>query len=94
VDVPQGFEQREGILKRAMSTFASLPRPLQEIAIRDLQNVNTTDPTVAADIAKVLGGLRSLRLNITNEHREFHGELDFQVHIPCSSLISLANAVS
>ncbi|KAL4863466.1 hypothetical protein BDV12DRAFT_206461 [Aspergillus spectabilis] len=82
VDVPQEFEQREAIMKRAMKIFASLPRPLQELAIRDLQNVNTTDPTVAADIAKVLGSLKSLRLNITNERREFHAELDFQREEP------------
>ncbi|KAL5337261.1 hypothetical protein BJX70DRAFT_389444 [Aspergillus crustosus] len=57
--------------------FASLPQPLQDLAIRELQDINTTDATVVADTAKVLSSLNSQRLNITSEHREYPGELDY-----------------
>ncbi|KAL4876834.1 hypothetical protein BJY04DRAFT_222681 [Aspergillus karnatakaensis] len=82
VDTPQEVEQRDAIMKRGMRTFASLPNPLKDLAIRDLQDINTSDPTVAADIATVLGGLQSLRLNLTHEHREHHGEMDYKRDAP------------
>ncbi|KAL4907077.1 hypothetical protein BDW74DRAFT_176679 [Aspergillus multicolor] len=78
-DVPQELEPfRSPVMKRAFAAFARLPQPLKELAIRDLHNAYETDPTVVDDIKSVLVGLQSLRLNITNEHREYHGELDFQ----------------
>ncbi|KAF7590810.1 hypothetical protein BBP40_002332 [Aspergillus hancockii] len=77
-DVPQSVELRSLIMKHFMASLASLPRPTQELAIRDLQNVNETDPEVVENITKVLGNLRALRLNITNEHDEGNGEHDLE----------------
>lgn len=55
-------------MKRAFAALAAQPQQLKELAIQDLHNVNETDPTVVADIKKVLGDFESLRLNIVNEH--------------------------
>lgn len=59
---------REPVMTRAFAAFVAQPQQLKELAIQDLHNVHETDPTVVADIKKVLGGLESLRLNIVNEH--------------------------
>ncbi|KAL4992190.1 hypothetical protein BDW68DRAFT_197395 [Aspergillus falconensis] len=77
-EVPQEMAFRSPSMQRAFAAFAAQPRPLKELAIADLHNLNETDPTAVSDIEKVLGGLQALRLNITNEHREYHGEVDYQ----------------
>lgn len=59
---------REPVMQRAFAAFVAQPQQVKELAIQDLHNVHETDPTVVADIKKVLGGLESLRLNIVNEH--------------------------
>lgn len=55
-------------MQRAFAAFVAQPKQVKELAIQDLHNVHETDPTVVADMKKVLGGLESLRLNIVNEH--------------------------
>ncbi|RDW58579.1 uncharacterized protein DSM5745_11270 [Aspergillus mulundensis] len=78
-DVPQELEAfRAPVTKKAFGAFASLPLPLKELVIRDLHNAYEEDPTVLDNINTVLTGLQSLRLNITNEHREYHRELDYR----------------
>ncbi|KAL4789502.1 hypothetical protein BDV19DRAFT_396957 [Aspergillus venezuelensis] len=77
-EAPQEVEFRSLVMKHAFNAFASLPQPLKYLAIRDLHNINETDETAIANIQKVLRGLESLRLNITNEHREYHGEMDYK----------------
>ncbi|KAH8433968.1 F-box protein [Aspergillus melleus] len=67
---------RESVLGSFMESVASLPRPVRELGIRDLQNINQTDETIVENTRKVLGGLSTLRLNITNEHSEGNGEND------------------
>lgn len=62
-----------------MSSLASLPRSLQELAIRDLENVNSFDATTVAMTTRVLEGLRSLRLNILNESNGAAPEYDYEV---------------
>lgn len=66
-------------MKQVISSLVSAPRLPRELAIQDLANVNETDSAVVAMIAKVLGGLQSLRLNIANEHDEGNGENDLYV---------------
>ncbi|RDW68683.1 uncharacterized protein DSM5745_08443 [Aspergillus mulundensis] len=53
-------------MTRFLGAVAALTRPLQELAFRDMQNVNPTDTQTVADLMKVLGNLRSPRLNVTN----------------------------
>ena len=78
-EVAQDNKFRAAVLNKFMSSLLSLPRPPRELAIRDLQNINTTDPATVAMITKVLGGLQSLRLNIMSEHDERNGEKDLNV---------------
>ncbi|KAL4932558.1 uncharacterized protein BDV17DRAFT_288071 [Aspergillus undulatus] len=77
-EVPQELEFRSPVIQRAFAAFASLSQPLKHLSIRDLHNINETAEEVVAYIQKVLGGLESLRLNITNKHREYHGEMDYK----------------
>ncbi|KAL4978169.1 hypothetical protein BDW66DRAFT_130447 [Aspergillus desertorum] len=77
-EVPQEMDFRSPIMQRAFAAFAAQPQPLKELAIADLHNVNETDAKAVSNIKKVLGALQSLRLNTTNEHREHHGEVDYQ----------------
>lgn len=76
---------RSHLMERFMSALSSLPRPPQELAIRDLQNVSLTHPEVVA-MARILGCLRSLRLNITDVLEEGNGENDILVCPPTSAL--------
>ncbi|KAL4816243.1 hypothetical protein BDW67DRAFT_191150 [Aspergillus spinulosporus] len=77
-DVPQEMSFRSSVMQRAFAASAAQPQPLKELALANLHNVNETDPKAVSNIRKVLSTLQSLRLNITNEHREYHGELDYQ----------------
>ncbi|KAK2768532.1 hypothetical protein FQN54_000388 [Arachnomyces sp. PD_36] len=79
---PQTSLFRSIVMNKFMSSLSSLPRLPRELAIRNLQNINATDPTTKAMITLVLKGLQSLRLNIINEHSEQNGELDLQVCYP------------
>lgn len=78
-DCQQGLPFRHGVLKAFMKSLASMLQPIRELGIHDLQNTNETDEVVVRDIKKVLGGLHTLRLNITNEHSEGNGENDLMV---------------
>lgn len=78
-ETTQDFYFRSNVMKQLMPSISSLPRLPRELAICDMQNVNETDPKTVAMITKVLEGLQSLRLNITNEHVEGDGELDIEV---------------
>ncbi|KAL4767377.1 hypothetical protein BDW60DRAFT_155520 [Aspergillus nidulans var. acristatus] len=76
--VPQEMSFRSPVVQRAFAAFAAQPQPLKELALAELHNINETDLRAVSNIRRVLSALQSLRLNITNEHREFHGELDYQ----------------
>lgn len=71
---------RATVMQKLTASLASLPRPLSELAIHNLQNINPTDPETVANLTKVLTGLRSFRLNITNE-MEGDREPDLQVRV-------------
>ncbi|PLB45029.1 hypothetical protein P170DRAFT_415935 [Aspergillus steynii IBT 23096] len=73
---------RHSVMKSFMKALASLPQPIRELGIRDLQNINETDEEVFRDIKKVLAGLHTLRLNVTNEHSEGNGENDLEQDEP------------
>lgn len=81
IDERHHWRFRHNVIKQVMSALLSAPDRLpRELAIQNLHNINVEDPDAAEMIARVLGGgLQSLRLNITNEHRESNGEVDFQV---------------
>ncbi|PTU20426.1 hypothetical protein P175DRAFT_0481806 [Aspergillus ochraceoroseus IBT 24754] len=81
-DIPQDINFRSTVMQRFTDVVASLPHLPQELIIQDLQNINDTDSTVVANIRKILGGLKSLRLNITNEHSEGNGETDLERDAP------------
>lgn len=70
---------RHSVMRSFTQAIASLPRPIRELGIHDLQNINETDEAVVANIGKILSGLHTLRLNITNEHSEGNGETDLEV---------------
>ncbi|KAJ0417585.1 hypothetical protein BJY00DRAFT_289237 [Aspergillus carlsbadensis] len=76
-DVPQSYDFRSAVMTRLMAVLAALPHPVQELALRDLQNINATGEETVANIQKVLGDLRSLRLNITNISRGMSGSSDY-----------------
>lgn len=65
-----------------MNSLLSGPKLPRELAIQELANVNETDPAAVSSIKRVLGGLQSLRLNISNEHDEGNGENDLYVGTP------------
>ncbi|CEL10347.1 hypothetical protein ASPCAL13468 [Aspergillus calidoustus] len=65
-------------MTRIMAVLSSLPQPVQELALRDIENVNVTDEETVANLQNVLGSLRSLRLNITNVSRGMSGSSDYQ----------------
>lgn len=71
---------RHSVMKAFTESIASLPHPIRELGLRDLQNINETDETVVGHIKKILSGLHTLRLNITNEHSDGNGETDLEVH--------------
>ncbi|KAL4883487.1 hypothetical protein BJY04DRAFT_216309 [Aspergillus karnatakaensis] len=73
-DAQQPTAFRQAVLQKAFSILASLPRPIQELGIQDLQNITPDDEEFKANATKVLGGLKSLRLNIANELNEGNGE--------------------
>ncbi|KAL4940612.1 hypothetical protein BDV06DRAFT_230202 [Aspergillus oleicola] len=81
-EIPQDIQWRRLVMSDVFLQLAALPQPLKHLALRDVYNVNETGVPVEAAIKKVLGGLESLRLNITNEHREFHGEVDYKKKEP------------
>ncbi|KAJ0426751.1 hypothetical protein BJY00DRAFT_306746 [Aspergillus carlsbadensis] len=76
--VTQTIAFRHSVLRKTFAILANLPRLPRELAIRNLQNINPTGADVERDIKKVLTGLRSLRLNIANEHVEGNGENDIE----------------
>jgi hypothetical protein len=78
-EVPQSSEFRSAVMARTMAVLSSLPQPVQELALRDIENVNVTDEETVANLQKVLSGLRSLRLNITNVSRGMSGSSDYHV---------------
>ncbi|KAI9039225.1 uncharacterized protein KD926_009859 [Aspergillus affinis] len=78
VDCQQEPDFRESVLESFMESLTSLPRPIQELGLRDLQNLNQTDEALVENIKEVLRGLHTLRLNITNEHSEGNGENDLE----------------
>ncbi|KAL3442939.1 hypothetical protein BJX65DRAFT_312400 [Aspergillus insuetus] len=81
-EVPQSSEFRSAVMARMMAVLNSLPQPVQELALRDIENVNMTDEETVANLQNVLGGLRSLRLNITNVSRGMSGSSDYHRYAP------------
>ncbi|KAL2827845.1 hypothetical protein BDW59DRAFT_55159 [Aspergillus cavernicola] len=98
-DVVQDIPFRSAVMRKSMAVLAALPRRPQELAIQDLQNINPKDPVVVANLTKLLGGIKSLRLNIANQLDEGNGENDVEreaVHefFPSLSLFWLTPAAA
>ncbi|KAL3480563.1 hypothetical protein BJX99DRAFT_220424 [Aspergillus californicus] len=70
----QSSQFRAAVLRKTLSVLASLPRPLHELGIQDLQNIMPDDEAFRANLNKVLGAIKSLRLNIANQLNEGNGE--------------------
>ena len=78
-DPRQPYQFRLNAMNQMISSIVSAPRLPRELAIQDLQDFNLTDPALVEMITKILEGLQSFRLNITNEHDEGNGEHDLMV---------------
>lgn len=61
------------------SLLESLPQPIEDLGIRNLQADNPKDPKILANMEKVLSGLLSLRLSITSETNDAAPEHDLEV---------------
>lgn len=83
LDVSQSIAFRSVVMHNVMAALASLPRLPLELTLRELQNINPTDVKTVANVTKVLGGLRSFRLNVANERDEDNSENDQEVHTLC-----------
>ncbi|KAE8423046.1 hypothetical protein BDV36DRAFT_309317 [Aspergillus pseudocaelatus] len=81
-DAPQSSEFRFAVMARMMAVLKSLPRPLHELGLRDIYNVNVTNKETVANLQNVLGSLRSLRLNIANVNRGLSGSSDYHRNPP------------
>lgn len=68
LDVPYTLGIRSAAIKEFLSAITTLPQVPQELAFRELLNVNESNQDEVEKIEKVLQNLRSLRLNITNPH--------------------------
>ncbi|KAJ5562738.1 hypothetical protein N7461_001499 [Penicillium sp. DV-2018c] len=66
-DYPQTRRFRFEAMDKIFSLIDSSRRPVQSLGIRNLQAVNPEDPRTLAKMEKVLSGLQSLRLSITNQ---------------------------
>ncbi|KAE8139812.1 hypothetical protein BDV38DRAFT_280728 [Aspergillus pseudotamarii] len=75
-DVPHPLGLRSAVMKEFLSAITALPQLPRELAIRDLHNVNESNPDDVENTKKVLRNLRSLRLNITNPHNSGNSESD------------------
>jgi hypothetical protein len=64
----QHYLFRLNVMRQVVSSLSSWRRGPCELAIQDLLNIYNTDPDIVVMITRVLGGLRSLRLNISNQH--------------------------
>ncbi|PYI35961.1 F-box domain-containing protein [Aspergillus indologenus CBS 114.80] len=81
-DAHQNAAFRSCVMDEFIAALASLDEPVKELALCNLQNINPTDPEVVQNLTKILGSLRALRLNITNEHDEGNGENDLEQDEP------------
>jgi hypothetical protein len=78
---------REKVMNLVFRSLASLSKPIRELGIQNLQNINPQNPDVLASIARVLQNLHVLRLGIISErmdHAPEH-ELDVSFNPPCPS---------
>jgi hypothetical protein len=76
---PQAPQFRFQAMHKLFSVLESLPHPIQDLGIRNLQADNPKDPETLAKLEKVLSGLLSLRLSITSETNEAAPEHDLEV---------------
>lgn len=78
-DFPQTPKFRFKTMHRVFSLLESLQHPIQDLGIRNLQADNPKDSETLEKMAKVLSGLVSLRLGITNETNDAAPENDLEV---------------
>lgn len=67
---------RSEVMQEGLKALAAIPG-LKEFALRDMYNVNETDPEIVANRNKILPRLKSLRLNITNVSLGMNGSSDY-----------------
>ncbi|KAE8361241.1 hypothetical protein BDV27DRAFT_167134 [Aspergillus caelatus] len=79
---PQTPTYREKVLSVFFSWLTSLDVPIKELAIRNVQDRKIEHAEVRALMAKVLGSLQSLRLNIVTEHYEASPEEELEFPEP------------
>ncbi|KAL4985498.1 hypothetical protein BDW68DRAFT_198825 [Aspergillus falconensis] len=80
-DVPQEESFRSEVMQQGLKAFAAMPG-LEDLALRDMYNVNETGPEAVANRNKILRRLKSLRLNITNVNRGMDGSSDYDRENP------------
>lgn len=78
-DFPQTRKFRSQTMYKVFALLDSLQHPIQDLGIRHLQTDNPKNEKTLARMSKVLSGLRSLRLSITNETNDAAPENDLQV---------------
>ncbi|CAG7921780.1 unnamed protein product [Penicillium olsonii] len=77
-EFPQMPQFRFKAMHQFFSLLESLPQPIQDLGIRNLQADNPKDPKILANMEKVLSGLLSLRLSITSETNDAAPEHDLE----------------
>ncbi|KAL6233151.1 hypothetical protein BDW75DRAFT_252158 [Aspergillus navahoensis] len=80
-DVLQDESFRSEVMQEGLKVLAAMPG-LRDLALRDMYNVNETDPEAVENRNKILPMLRSLRLNITNVNRGMDGSSDYDRENP------------
>lgn len=90
LDVPYTLGIRSAAIKEFLSAITTLPQVPQELAFRELLNVNESNQDEVEKIEKVLQNLRSLRLNITNPHNWGDPETTLHVRTYFSTLTTIS----
>ncbi|GMG13704.1 unnamed protein product [Aspergillus oryzae var. brunneus] len=90
LDVPYTLGIRSAAIKEFLSAITTLPQVPQELAFRELLNVNESNQDEVEQIEKVLQNLRSLRLNITNPHNWGDPETTLHVRTYFSTLTTIS----
>ncbi|KAI9375357.1 hypothetical protein BJX61DRAFT_539914 [Aspergillus egyptiacus] len=80
-DVMQEESFRSEVMQAGLKALAAIAG-LEDLALRDMYNVNETDREAVANRNSILPRLRSLRLNITNVNRGMSGSSDYDRENP------------
>lgn len=79
VEPAQTMQYRNTVMEWVFAALASLRRPLRELGIQNYQNLAPRSGPTSDRVAKVVSGLRSLRLNVVHERDEAAPENEIEV---------------